>query len=140
MVASNDEVGAMQLFEEIIKNSEDFLVSLGLPYRVMELCTGEMGAPQRYKRDIETWMPSRQRYSETHSCSWIGEFQARRLNMRYKDAAGKTQYCHTLNNTLVASPRVLIPLLECNQQADGSIAIPAVLQPYMGGQTVIKKP
>lgn len=140
LLARNDDTEAMQLFEEIIKNSEDFLTSLGLSYRVMELCTAEMGAPQRYKRDIETWMPSRQRYSETHSCSWIGEFQARRLNMRYKTNDGKTLYCHTLNNTLVASPRVLIPLLECNQQADGSVKIPEVLQKYMNGQSVIVRP
>lgn len=140
LLAKNDDVESMKLFEEIIKNSEDFLTSLGLSYRVMELCTAEMGAPQRYKRDIETWMPSRERYSETHSCSFIGEFQARRLNMRYKTPDGKIFYCHTLNNTLVASPRVLIPLLECNQQADGSIKIPEVLQKYMNGQSVITRP
>ncbi|MFA5995455.1 MAG: serine--tRNA ligase [Patescibacteria group bacterium] len=140
VLCKNDNDAAWQLFEEIIKNAEDFLTSLNLPYRVMELCTGEMGAGQRYKRDIETWMPSRSLYSETHSCSWLGDFQARRLNLRYRDEFGKVQFCQTLNNTLVASPRLLIPLLEMNQQADGSIAIPTVLQSYMQGKQLIKQP
>lgn len=137
ILCENNDVAAMEIFEEICKNAEDFLTSLNLPFHVLELCTGEMGAAQKYKRDIETWMPSRQGYGETHSCSWMGEFQARRLNIRYKNTEGKMQYCQTLNNTLVASPRLLIPLLEINQQADGSVKIPEVLQPYLGGVTSI---
>ncbi len=137
VICPDDDDLAMQLFEELITNAEDFLTALELPYRVMELCTGEMGAGQKYKRDIETWMPSRQSYGETHSCSWLGTFQARRLGLRYR-AAGKIHYCQTLNNTLAASPRLLIPLLEINQQADGSIKIPLVLQPYLGGATSIR--
>jgi seryl-tRNA synthetase len=96
-----------------------------------------MGQGQIFKNDIETWMPSRKSYGETHSCSTFHEFQARRLNLKYKDAEGKLQYCHTLNNTLVASPRILIALLEIHQTADGNVRIPKVLQPYMGGQEVI---
>lgn len=128
-----DDTVAMELFEEIMRNSEEFLQSLELPYRVMELCTGEMGAPQKYKRDIETWMPSRQKYGETHSCSWMGDFQARRLNIKYTDANGQKQFCHTLNNTLAASPRLLIPILENHQQADGTVRLPQVLHKYMNG-------
>ncbi len=135
----NEEV-AMELFEEIMNNSKDFLSSLELPYRVMELCTGEMGAPQKYKRDIETWMPSREGYGETHSCSWMGDFQARRLNIKVKSGGKKAQYCHTLNNTLVASPRVLISLLEVHQQADGSVVLPQVLHKYMSGLAKIIPP
>ncbi|MDP3971174.1 MAG: serine--tRNA ligase [bacterium] len=133
ILCQNDDMIAMELFEEIMKNSEEFMETLDLPFRVMELCTGEMGAPQKYKRDIETWMPSRNGYGETHSCSWMGDFQARRLQLRYKDNDGKTQFCQTLNNTLAASPRLLIPLLEIHQQADGSVKLPQVLHPYMKG-------
>jgi seryl-tRNA synthetase len=94
-----------------------------------------------YKQyDIETWMPSRNAYGETHSSSNLHDFQARRSNIRCRDAQGKLAYCHTLNNTAVASPRILIPLLENNQQADGSIRIPAALQPYMGGAEYLVLP
>lgn len=127
-----------ELHKELLSNAEELMQALGLPYRVVDVCSGDLGQGQVYKNDIETWMPSREAYSETHSCSTMLDFQARRLGVRYKDANGKKKYCHTLNNTLVASPRVLIPLLEMNQQEDGSIKIPEVLQSYMGGQTVIK--
>jgi seryl-tRNA synthetase len=85
-------------------------------------------------QDIETWMPSRNAYGETHSCSYLGDFQARRLNIKYEDTEGKKKFVHTLNNTLIASPRILIPLLELNQNEDGSVAIPDALRQYMGGQ------
>ena len=105
---------------------------------MVNVCTAELGQGQVQKYDIETWMPSRGSYSETHSASRFYEFQARRLNLRYRDTKGKLHYCHTLNNTVIASPRVLVPLLELNQNADGSINIPAALQPYMGGLTKIE--
>ena len=99
--------------------------ALGLPYRVVIVCTGDLGRGQAKKYDIEAWMPSRKSYSETHSASKFHEFQARRMNLRYKDAKTKKNvYCHTLNNTVIASPRVLIPLMEMYQNADGSITIP----------------
>ena len=123
--------------KELLGNSEELLQALDLPYRVVDVCSGDMGQGQIYKNDIETWMPSRNAYSETHSCSTLHAFQARRLNLRYKDSEGKNQYCHTLNNTLVASPRVLIPILELNQQKDGSVKIPKALVSFMGGQEVI---
>jgi seryl-tRNA synthetase len=85
------------------------------------------------KFDIETWMPSRKNYGETHSASRFYDFQSRRLNLRYKDEDGKTRLCHTLNNTVIASPRILIPILENYQNADGSVTIPEALRGYMGG-------
>ena len=122
---------------ELLGNAEELMQLLNLPYRVVEVCTGDMGRGQVYKHDIEAWMPSRNSYGETHSCSTFYDFQARRLMTRYKDSEGKNKYCFTLNNTLVASPRVLIPLLENNQRVDGKISIPEALRPYMGGQEII---
>ncbi|NDC38679.1 MAG: serine--tRNA ligase, partial [Proteobacteria bacterium] len=128
VVCKNDPAESAKFHAELLQNSEEVLQVLNLPYRVVDVCTGDMGQGQVYKNDIESWMPSRNGYGETHSCS-----------TRYKDKQGKNHYCHTLNNTLVASPRVLIPLLEIYQQSDGSIAIPEVLRPYMGGQERITK-
>ena len=139
VVCEADPEVSHKLHLELLGNSEDLLKALKLPYRVVDVCAGDMGQGQVYKNDIETWMPSRNAYSETHSCSTLHEFQARRLNLRYKDANGKNRVCHTLNNTLVASPRVLIPILELYQEADGSIRVPDVLIPYMGGQERIVK-
>jgi seryl-tRNA synthetase len=113
---------------------------LGLPYRVVQVCTGDLGMGQACKYDIETWMPSRGSYGETHSASRFYEFQARRLNMRYRDSQGDLQFCHTLNNTVIASPRVLIPILELYQQADGSVVVPDALRPYMNGMEKITPP
>lgn len=123
--------------EALLKNAELILQALGLPHRVALACTGELGMGQVRKHEVETWMPSRGTYSETHSCSTLGEFQSRRLNLRYRDAEGKVRFCATLNNTAIASPRILIPLLETYQQADGSVVIPEVLHPYLPGITVI---
>ncbi len=137
IVAPADTKLSEQLHDELLHNAEEILQDFGLPYRVVYVCTGDLGQGQVRKHDIETWMPSRNAYSETHSCSTFHDFQARRLKMRYKDAQGKTQVCYTLNNTAIATPRVLIPLMECYQQADGSIRIPEKLRPYMGGQEII---
>ncbi len=138
IVSKNDEEESQKLHQMILQNAEDVLQDLKLPYRVVNVCTGDIGQGQYFKNDIETWMPSRESYGETHSCSTFHEFQARRLNLRYKDENGKTRFCHTLNNTCVASPRILIPLLEIYQNADGSITIPEVLRPYMAGQEKIE--
>ena len=114
--------------------------ALELPYRVVNVCTGDLGRGQAKKFDIEAWMPSRKNYCETHSASKFYEFQARRMNLRYKDAVSKKNiFCHTLNNTVIASPRILIPILELYQNADGSITIPKVLQPYMNNKKAITK-
>ena len=115
----------------------EILQVLELPYRVVNVCGGDLGQPQVQKFDIETWMPSRESYGETHSASRFHDFQARRLELRYRDENGKVHFCHTLNNTAIASPRILIPILEINQEADGRIRIPAVLQSYMGGREYI---
>jgi seryl-tRNA synthetase len=96
-----------------------------------------MGRGQVCKNDIETWMPSRNSYGETHSCSTFHDFQSRRLNIKYETKDGQKKFVHTLNNTCIASPRILIPILEMYQNKDGSVSIPKVLQPYMGGQKVI---
>ena len=134
-----DEQISRSMHEELLENSEAFMRSLELPYRVVEVCTGDLGQGQVYKNDIETWMPSREAYCETHSCSTMHDFQTRRSMIRYSKGSGEgTVHCHSLNNTLIASPRVLIPILELNQNKDGSITIPQVLQPFMGGQTVIR--
>jgi seryl-tRNA synthetase len=122
---------------ELLTNAEECLQDFGLPYRVVYVCTGDLGQGQVRKHDIETWMPSRKNYGETHSCSTFHDFQARRLKLRYKGKDQQTKICHTLNNTAIASPRVLISLLEVHQQKDGRVAIPRCLQPYMGGMTHI---
>ncbi|MDP2984583.1 MAG: serine--tRNA ligase [Candidatus Latescibacter sp.] len=124
--------------EFITKNSEDLVKALGLPYRVVIVCAGDLGQPQKKKYDIECWMPSRGGYGETHSSSKFFDFQARRLKLRYRDAGGNVRFCHTLNNTYVATPRILISVLECNQRKDHSVVVPEVLRPYMGGIEVIE--
>jgi seryl-tRNA synthetase len=120
--------------QAIVANAEEVLQSLELPYRVVNVCGGDLGQPQIQKFDIETWMPSRQNYGETHSASRFHEFQARRLNMRYRDKSGEVRVCHTLNNTVAASVRMLIALIENHQRRDGTVYIPPPLRPYMGGR------
>ena len=132
-----DQEEALKMFEEIRQNAEDILKALKLPYRIIDVCTGDMGKGKVFMQDIETWMPSRESYGETHSCSYLGEFQSRRLNIKYETADGEKKFVHTLNNTCIASPRVLIPILEIYQNADGTVTVPEVLRPYMGGQKKI---
>jgi len=122
-----------RILHEITSHAEHILKLLELPYQVMAVCTGDMSQKTYQQFDIETWMPSRAAYGETHSSSNVHDFQARRSNIRYRGRDGKLHYCHTLNNTAIASPRILIPLLENHQEADGLIRIPAALQPYLGG-------
>lgn len=138
VLCKNDPAESAKMHTELLNNAEEVLQALELPYRVVDVCTGDMGRGQVYKNDIETWMPSRNSYGETHSCSTFYEFQARRLNMKYEAADGSKKFVHTLNNTCIASPRILIPILEIYQQKDGSVEIPKVLRPYMNGQKVIK--
>ncbi len=138
ILGPNDKDRSIAFHQEILANSEDVMKALGLPYRVVNVCTGDLGQGQVQKFDIETWMPSRNNYGETHSASRFYEFQTRRLNIRYRDADGKVKFCHTLNNTVIASPRILIPLLELYQNADGSITVPDALRPYMGGMEKIE--
>lgn len=137
VICENDEELSKKFHQEILANSEGVLQALGIPYRVVNVCTGDLGKGQVQKFDIESWMPSRNSYGETHSASRFYEFQARRMNLRYKNGEKKNVFCHTLNNTVIASPRVLIPIMELNQNADGTITIPEVLRPYMGGKEII---
>jgi seryl-tRNA synthetase len=132
-----DKEESDRLHMELLTNAEDLLKLLELPYRVVKVCTGDLGQGQVKKHDIETWMPSRSAYGETHSCSSFNDYQARRLKIRTKDTSGKNQFVYTLNNTEVATPRVLIPLLENHQTADGRIRIPQALRKYMNGREFI---
>ncbi len=139
IICKNDLEESKRMHQMILGNAQEVLQDLKLPYRTVDVCSGDMGQGQYYKNDIETWMPSRKSYGETHSCSTFLDFQARRLNLRYKDSEGKTRFCHTLNNTCIASPRILIPILEIYQNADGSVTVPEVLRPYMCGMAKIEK-
>jgi len=138
IIAPNDEAGSRELHEEILTNAEDVLKGLKLPYRVVALCGGDLGRSAAFTYDIETWMPGRGDYGETHSASRYYDFQARRLDLRYRDANRKVRYCHTLNNTVLASPRILVALIENYQDANGGIRIPDALVPYMGGREFLR--
>ena len=140
VVCRADPEESLRWHRAILQNSEELLQKLELPYRVVNVCGGDLGRPQIQKFDIETWMPSRGGYGETHSASRFHDFQARRLELRYRDASGKVQYCHTLNNTVIASPRILIPILENYQRADGTVDVPAALRPYLNGLERIETP
>lgn len=137
IICDPDEAKSEALLQEITSHAEELLSLLELPYRVMLVCTGDMSQKTYKQYDIETWMPSREAYGETHSSSNLLDFQARRSNIRCHDAEGRLVYCHTLNNTAVASPRILIPLLENHQREDGSIYIPPALRKYMGNREVL---
>jgi seryl-tRNA synthetase len=139
ILGPNDVARSIEFHQEILRNAEDVLKALELPYRVVNVCTGDLGQGQVQKFDIETWMPSRKGYGETHSASRFHEFQARRLNIRYRAGDGTVKYVHTLNNTVIASPRVMIAILELYQNADGSVTVPKALRPYMGGMEKIVK-
>jgi seryl-tRNA synthetase len=133
--------------EKMMGFVEGFLQALELPYRLLDCCTGDLGHKNEAMTDIECWMPGRGEldgdgrpsgdWGETHSASRLADFQTRRLNLRYRDAKGTIRYPYALNNTVAASPRVLIPILEMHQQVDGRIRIPAALQPYLSGRTMI---
>ncbi|MDP3900694.1 MAG: serine--tRNA ligase [bacterium] len=131
VLCKNDYKESESWHKKMIKISESILKQLNIPHRVIQICTGDMGAGKYKMFDIESWMPSRNNYGETHSASNLGDWQARRLNIKYKKNNGEKEYVHTLNNTAIASPRVLISLLECNQNSDGSINIPKVLHKYL---------
>jgi len=140
VVCENDPALSERLLQEITENAEHILQLLELPYRVVAVCIGDMSQKTHKQYDIETWMPSRQAYGETHSSSNLLDFQARRANIRCRDAQGKLRYCHTLNNTAIATPRILIPLLENHQREDGSVYVPKALRPYMGGAEELRPP
>lgn len=130
---------SVKYHEELLSNAEEILQALDLPYRVVVNCGGDLGLGQVKKYDIETWMPSKKKYGETHSCSYFHDFQTRRLNIKYRDVDGKLKFAHSLNNTALATPRILIQILENNQNKDGTITIPKALRPFMGGKEKISK-
>lgn len=136
ILSEASHAASVELHEEIERNTEELTEALGLPYRVVVNCGGDLGLGQVKKYDIEVWLPSENTYRETGSASYFHDFQTRRLNIRYKDDDGKLKFAHSLNNTAL-SGRPLIMIVENYQQADGSIKIPDVLIPYMGGQTTI---
>jgi len=130
---------ADKLFEEMRENCQEVLKELELPHRVVQICTGDIGAGKYKMYDIEAWMPSRQNYGETHSNSNLTDWQARRLNIKYKTKTGEKKFVYTLNDTMIASPRILIAILENYQQKDGSVLVPKILQKYLGIKKISKK-
>lgn len=131
-----DHQESVRWHEELTHNSEEIMQMLEIPYHVVLNCGGDLGLGQVKKYDIEGWVPSEKRYRETHSASYFHDFQTRRLNIKYKDKKGTVRFAHSLNNTALAVPRILVPFLENHQQSDGSIAIPKALQPYFGKEKI----
>ncbi len=136
IICKADAAEQQRLFDEMLTIAESLLQSLELPYHVIDTATADMGVGKIRMYDIETWMPSRSGYGETHSCSMLGDWQARRLGIKYADRDGQKRYAYTLNNTVIASPRILIALLENHQQADGSVKIPEPLQRFVGSDII----
>jgi seryl-tRNA synthetase len=130
---------SMKLHDEINRNTEEFIESLGIPYHTVINCGGDLGLGQVKKYDIELWVPKEGKYREISSASYFHDFQTRRFNIRYRDTEAKLRYAHSLNCTAIPTPRILVSLVENNQQADGSIRIPEILKPYMGGKEIISK-
>lgn len=128
--ASHEE--SVKYHEWLNRNTEEFIESLGIPYHTVLNCGGDLGLGQVKKYDIELWVPGEEKYREISSASYFHDFQARRFNIRYKDADGKTRFAHSLNCTAIPTPRILVSLVENFQQADGSVKIPEVLVPYFG--------
>ncbi|KKT74937.1 MAG: Serine-tRNA ligase [Parcubacteria group bacterium GW2011_GWB1_44_7] len=136
IIGEASHVQSVEYHEELTANAEEIMQALKIPYRVVVNCAGDLGLGQVKKYDIEAWLPSENKYRETHSISYFHDFQTRRLNIRYKDTTGKIQFAHSLNGTALPTPRPLIALLENNQQPDGSIAVPKILQKYVGKETI----
>ncbi len=140
MVKFVDPATSTDELEALVGNAEDVLQALELPYRVLELCSGDISFAAAKCYDIELWAPGQDGWLEVSSCSRFGDFQARRARIRYRDGDGKTQFVHTLNGSGVALPRLVVAILENGQQADGSIVLPKALVPYMGGNARIAPP
>ena len=125
-------------FDTLLANAESIVQALELPYRVVRTCTGSMGAGKVRTWDIECWVPSQEQYRETHSVSELYDWQARRTDLRYRDEKGKVRHVFTLNNTAIATPRILVPFLEVHQQEDGSLRVPEQLRPHLGGVETLR--
>jgi seryl-tRNA synthetase len=133
VICEADEAQSAEWHARLLRLAEELLQALEIPYEVIETSTGDMGLGKYRMNDIESWVPSLGKYRETHSCSTLHDWQARRANLRYRGADGKVWFAHTLNNTALASPRILVPLLENHQTADGRVKLPKALQALMGG-------
>ena len=133
VICRNDAEESARWHARLLANAEEILGDLELPYQIIECATGDMGVGKYRMNDIETWIPSLEQYRETHSCSTLHEWQARRSNVRYRDRGGHLQFVHTLNNTAIATPRILVPLLENHQAADGRVQLPEKLRGYFDG-------
>ena len=134
VICEDDDAVSAGWHERLLANAEMLLKGLEIPYQVVETSTGDMGLGKFRMNDIESWVPSLGKYRETHSCSTLHDWQARRANLRWRDGERKVRFVHTLNNTALASPRILVPLLENHQEADGRVRLPKALQPLMGGE------
>jgi seryl-tRNA synthetase len=134
VICRDDAAESAQWHQRLLGYAELLLRELEIPYQVIETSTGDMGAGKFRMNDIESWVPSLGKYRETHSCSTLHDWQARRANLRWRDGERKVRFAHTLNNTALASPRILVPLLENHQTADGQVRLPRVLQPLMGSE------
>ena len=132
VICKNDPDESATWHQKLLDISLEIVEGLELPYRVVECCTGDMGTGKVRMFDVECWIPSEKKYRETHSCSCLYDWQARRTNIRYRDEDETVHYGHTLNNTALATPRIMVSFLECHQQEDGSVNIPGALQKYMG--------
>ncbi len=139
VICKADIIESDKWLEALREIAQEMLMDLKLPHRVLNICTGDMGAGKYKMYDIETWMPSRNDFGETHSDSNLTDWQSRRLNIRYKDKEGRIKHAYMLNNTVIASPRILIAILENYQQKDGSIVVPEVLRPYVGKDVIKNK-
>ncbi len=137
VICEADEEQSARWHAELLDTAETVLQSLGLAYEVVECATGDMGLGKFRMNDINTWFPSLERFRETHSCSTLHDWQARRANIRYKDAEGRVRFAHTLNNTAVATPRLLAAILENFQTADHHVRVPKVLRPYLGDRELL---
>ena len=134
VICEDDPEVSARWHARLLANAEALLRDLEIPYQVVETSTGDMGLGKYRMNDIESWVPSLGKYRETHSCSTLHDWQARRANLRWRDGSRKVRFVHTLNNTALASPRILVPLLENHQQADGRVRLPAALRGLMGGE------
>jgi len=134
VICEDDQAASALWHQRLLANAEALLRDLEIPYQVVETSTGDMGLGKFRMNDIESWVPSLGKYRETHSCSTLHDWQARRANLRWRDGARKVRFVHTLNNTALASPRILVPLLENHQQADGRVRLPAALRELMDGE------
>ena len=139
MVKITDAETSYDELEKMVQNAETILQKLELPYRVIQLCSGDMGFSAAKTYDLEVWLPSQNKYREISSCSNCEDFQARRMGLKYRAADNSSKFCHTLNGSGLAVGRTLVAIMENYQQADGSFLIPKALVPYMGGVDVIKK-